>query len=220
MISASQNKLPSNLPFPLNEIAAAFDNLDVIWFRAFAIVTSLCGIIYKFVHPVETPLWMVVCWNIVFVSINFIQIFLLLQERRGVRFNEDEKELYDTVFSRLTPVEFMKLLRIGQWRNLAVGAVLAIQGEPLHEMLLLYNGGAEVVVDGTPVASLRDGAFIGEMSLLQEGPASATVTATVESRCLVWPKAELKELLERNPALGGVVHSIVATDLTRKLLKK
>ena len=130
LAQASRTKLPSHMPFPLNELANWVQDIDVLWFRWLAVATSLVGIGYKILYPHETPLWMVVCWNIIFILINLIHIAILLQERKPVRFSEEEQELYDTLFYRFAPVEFSRLLRIADWCRGEAGERRASKGVP------------------------------------------------------------------------------------------
>jgi hypothetical protein len=208
------------MPFPLNEMALWVRNVDVLWFRWLSVATSLGGIGYKVLFPHETPLRLVVAWNIVFILINVAHIVILLQERREVEFSGEEQELYQTLFPGFSPVEFMKLMRLAHWTSGEAGAVLTQQGEPVTHLVLLYNGEAEVEIDGESVARLRDGAFIGEMSLVTKNPATATVRLCASTRYLRWSKDDLQALLERNPHMSHAMQSVVAADLTKKLMTR
>jgi hypothetical protein len=213
----SRTKLPSHIPFPLNELANWVQDIDVLWFRWLAVATSLVGIGYKILYPHETPLWMVVCWNILFILINLIHITILLQGRKPVRFDAEEQELYDTLFYRFSPVEFSRLLHIGHWCRGEAGETLTREGEPVTHLILIYDGVVEVESKGQLVTQLHKGSFIGEMSLITNNPASATVRINEPVRYLRWEKSELQRLLQRDPSLNNAMQTVVATDLTRKL---
>jgi hypothetical protein len=220
MQSESGQKLPIHLPYPLNELAHVARHIDILWFRGLTVATSVCGILYKILYPHETPMWMVMAWNAIFIGINLLHIALILSERRGVHFTEEEKELYATVFSQLSPIEFMKLLRLARWENAPTGATLAVQGQILSDLLLIYSGGISVQQDGKTIAQRRDGTFIGEVSMVNEGVASATVVTSEATRYLSWPKSELKALLQRNQSLNQGIQAVIASDLTKKLLNR
>ena len=67
----------------------------------------------------------------------------------------------------------MKLMRIGQWCNGAVGDRLAEQGQRIGDLKLLYNGEIIVERDGKEIGRAKDGAMIGEISFIQGGGATA-----------------------------------------------
>ena len=199
--------------------ALSFLVKDMLWLRLLAIVGNAAGILYNAYAPAE-PMWLVIAWLSVFIGINGVQIALLVRARKSVRFTEEERELYETLFRGFSPVEFLKLLRVGAWRGYEPSSVLARVGEPLDALILLVSGHAEVEVGDGRAVLLRDGAFVGEMSFLHERPASATVRATTPVRCLVWHKAALRQLLDRNPSLQLGLHAVISSDLVRKVQKQ
>jgi hypothetical protein len=208
-------ELAGHVAFAL--IAISYLVKDILWLRILSVVASVAGIAYNYVVP-WPPLWIVIYWNIFFLAINITQIFLTLRERRGVAFSEEEAELYGTIFSGFAPFEFMKLLRLGEWKTSAPGTVLANQDEELEEVILLYNGAAEVVVNGQKVAQVRGGNLVGEMSFFTGGRATATVTICETSRYLSWKKDDLRKLFYRNPSMRPAMQAVISADLARKLM--
>jgi hypothetical protein len=191
---------------------------DILLLRLVAIVAAACNLSFAWFNGPE-PNWIPVFWQAVFIAINTVWSVKLVLERRTASFTEQERELYQTVFRSFSPGEFMKLMRLAEWRIAAEGEVLARAGAPLQEVLLIYNG--EVAVrrpDGRQVA-LRDGAFVGEMSFIRGGEATADVAATTATRLLAWKKPALRALLARNPAMRSTMHAVLAEDLTAKLTR-
>ena len=111
----------------------------------------------------------------------------------------------------------MKLLRLGEWRSAEAGEVLATEGEDVDELALIYNGEVIIEKSGGEIARSRDGTMIGEMSFIQGGNATATVRTARPTRCLVWPKEELKKLLQRNPTMDIAMNTVFSLGLARKL---
>ena len=163
------------------------------------------------------PNWILVASMAVVVIVNAVRIVHLLWEKREVSFSKDEQELFETLFRAFTPVEFMKLLRVGAWQTAKPGKVLTREGEFLDELLLIGHG--EVVIErgGEEVARANDGAIIGEMSFLQGGTASATVRTDAPTSYVVWPSDGLRKLLRRNPTIDVALRSVLSMDLIRKL---
>ncbi|HVV74979.1 MAG TPA: cyclic nucleotide-binding domain-containing protein [Mycobacteriales bacterium] len=82
------------------------------------------------------------------------------------------------------------------------GHVLCTEGAIGRELIMLLDGEAAVQRGGKPVATVGPGDFIGEMSLLDGGPRSATVTASTELKALVLPTREFWQVLDEVPALA------------------
>jgi CRP-like cAMP-binding protein len=82
------------------------------------------------------------------------------------------------------------------------GQVLCSEGAVGRELIMIIDGEAEVQRGGTVVTTVGPGDFIGEMSLLDGGPRSATVTATTDVKALVLPTREFWQVLDEVPALA------------------
>lgn len=196
---------------------AAYLVRDILVLRSLLLaagVTMLTYFIVGMSHTAWTPLF----WQVVLLSVNAVWVVLLVRERQSVRFTEEERELHETLFREFSALEFMKLLRAGEWRALTEGDELTHRGEPVARLYLVSNG--EVEVDrgnGREPIRVRDGGLIGEMSFLNSSPATATVRATGPTRCLSWNQDELRSLLRRNPSMRGVLMSVIGSDLTHKL---
>jgi len=192
---------------------------DILWLRFLTVLSCFAGIAFNYFVP-STPLWTVIYWNILFAIINIVQIAIIIKERAGVHFSEEEKELHETLFKNFAPFEFMKLMRVGDWREARAGEVLAVEKQPLDAVMLIYNGLAGVEQNGKEVAQLKDGNFIGEVSFITEGVATATVRTLVPTRYIAWPKTAIKALLNRNPSMRFAMQAMLSTDLSKKLMRR
>jgi hypothetical protein len=198
---------------------AAYLLKDILWLRLLTILSCVAGIAFNYFVP-ATPLWTVIYWNVLFAIINIVQIAIIIKERSGVHFTEEEKELHDTLFKNFAPFEFMKLMRIAKWREAKQGETLSIEKQQLDNVMLIYNGLAAVETNGEEVAKLKDGNFIGELSFITGGAASATVRAIMPTRYVSWPKESISQLLNRNPSMRFAMQSILNTDLSKKLMHR
>lgn len=107
---------------------------DILWLRLLTILSCVAGIAFNYFVPAE-PLWSVIYWNLLFAVINIVQVAILIKERAGVHFTEEEKELHDTLFKNFAPFEFMKLMRIAEWREAKQGDVLAVEEQPIDAVI-------------------------------------------------------------------------------------
>ena len=175
--------LAGHLAFGL--IAFSFLVKDIFWLRIVSIAASLFSVLYNYIIPVE-PMWLAINWNFVFIVVNIYHIGVILYEKREVKMDDKNEELYQTLFSEMTPVEYLKISRAAEWVTLKPGQRLITQGMPVPDLYLIYNGTVDVAVDGRWVAELKDGQFVGEMSFLTEKVATASCIVKYEAQCLVW----------------------------------
>jgi CRP-like cAMP-binding protein len=93
------------------------------------------------------------------------------------------------------------------------GKVLCQEGAVGRELILIIEGEALVERGGQQVATVGPADFIGEMSLLDGGPRSATVTANTDVHALVLPPREFWQVLDEVPAIAHKLLSTIAARL-------
>jgi CRP-like cAMP-binding protein len=81
------------------------------------------------------------------------------------------------------------------------GQKLTTQGRPGDSFYILLEGEAYVDVDGKPRRSLKTGDFFGEISMLDRGLASATVTTKTDARLLVMSHAQFRDAIKGSDGL-------------------
>ena len=87
------------------------------------------------------------------------------------------------------------------------GAVLFQEGELDSYLVIITSGKAKILKDdGTEnmkeVAIVRKGATLGEMSIIDDFPHSATVVTVEDSEVALITKTNLKGITEKYPSLG------------------
>jgi CRP/FNR family cyclic AMP-dependent transcriptional regulator len=82
------------------------------------------------------------------------------------------------------------------------GRVLMRQGENGRECFVIAEGKAKATLRGRRSVTLGPGAVIGEISLLDHGPRSATVTAETDMHLLVLTSREFFSLLDAVPGVS------------------
>jgi CRP-like cAMP-binding protein len=82
------------------------------------------------------------------------------------------------------------------------GKVLTRQGDTGWECFVIAEGTAKATMRGWASAMLGPGSFFGEMSLLDQGPRSATVTAQTDMHLLVLSSRDFSTLLDDVPAVA------------------
>ena len=92
----------------------------------------------------------------------------------------------------------------------ATGRPIVRQGEVGTGFFLIVSGRARVVRDGEEIARLGPGDFFGELSLLDQQPRIATVTALGSTTCLAIASWDFERLLDEQPRLAvGILKAVV-----------
>ena len=136
--------LSGHLAFGL--IAFSFLVKDILYLRILSIFASLFSVFYNYIIPVE-PMWLPIGWNIIFVLVNIYHIAVIIYEKRPVNMKSKDKELYETLFKELSPVEYLKISKVAEWKTYKKNQSLIIQGMPVDDLILIYNGTVNVIVD-------------------------------------------------------------------------
>ena len=193
-------------------IAFSFLVKDILWLRLVSILASSFSVFYNWVIPIE-PMWIAIHWNFVFIALNLYHIAVIIYEKRPIKMAPKDKELYETLFKELSPVEYLKISKVAQWKTYKSGETIIRQEHMVPDLILIYNGTVDVAVDGKSVARLKDGQFVGEMSFLTEKSATATCIVKHDTECLVWKQPEFKDLLKRNPSLYYTIQGLLSNQL-------
>jgi CRP/FNR family transcriptional regulator, cyclic AMP receptor protein len=117
--------------------------------------------------------------------------------RHTRRSNEDLKKI--TLFSACSPKELDLIGSLTTPLTFPAGQQLTAEGKTGLEFIAIVEGRARVMVNGTQVAELGAGDFIGEVSLLDGGPRTATVIAESDVVAEVSSRQEFDQLIDRVP---------------------
>lgn len=106
------------------------------------------------------------------------------------------------LFAGLASGPLAQVARIADEIDLREGKMLIREGSPGRQFFVLLKGGANVRRKGRNIATMKRGDFFGEISLLTERPATATVTLTEDSTVLVITRAGFRRLLRERPTVN------------------
>jgi CRP/FNR family cyclic AMP-dependent transcriptional regulator len=105
------------------------------------------------------------------------------------------------LFSEFGEKGLQRVAAIAKEVKFPAGKEIAKQGETGIGFHMIVEGEATVSVDGVNHASLGPGSYFGEMSLLDGGPRSATVTAATELKTVSLTSWDFNVLLDQFPEL-------------------
>jgi CRP-like cAMP-binding protein len=116
----------------------------------------------------------------------------------------------------LEPRVRRRLAEIGKRRTYSADEAIVREGTTGTALYILLSGGARVEQEGKELGQLSGGDFFGELALIEEHPRSATVIATTESDCLLFPAWEFTALLEEHPEVAVPIMRVLIHRLHRR----
>jgi CRP-like cAMP-binding protein len=112
------------------------------------------------------------------------------------------------LFSACSRKELQTIARASDEVTVPSEKVLVEQGTSGRECFVIVDGTASVKRNGRRVATLGPGNYFGELSLLDKGPRTATVTSESPLTVLVLGPREFSSVLDSVP---GLSHKFMAT---------
>jgi protein phosphatase len=110
------------------------------------------------------------------------------------------------VFAELEYKDMVKLLEIIEMRSARPQDVLVREGELGDEMYILLGGRVDVYKQEQHFNELGPGDFFGELSIIDDIPRSATVTAREPLTMLVLDRQRLFAHLDKNPKMAAKIY--------------
>ncbi len=177
------------------------ERLDTIRMERFYVPVRTTG--YELIEEAE-PVFEMVLRNLNTRAIQPKLVRLLPHTRIGQELNREQIARLSTLFET---VEFSD------------GETIVQAGERDARLYILLTGGARVF-SGTPaeeVGSVNEGELLGEVSLLQKTPHTATAVADGPVEAAAVRHSDLNRLLEQRCDIGVVLFRNLATGLSSKL---
>lgn len=112
------------------------------------------------------------------------------------------------LFSSCSTKDLEKIAKAGDEVKMDAGSVIVDQGQTGREAFVIISGSATVKRNGKKVATLGAGSVVGELSLLDHGPRTATVVADTECTMLVISQRQFLAVIDAIPAIS---HKLLAT---------
>lgn len=106
------------------------------------------------------------------------------------------------IFQGLTRSQLTGIQRLSDEVRYMKGAPIVKQGEPGDSFFVVLEGEAKVSINGKKVATLYPGDFFGEISLLDGGPRTATVTSQTPMALLELSRKRFYKMIDREPAVA------------------
>ena len=111
-------------------------------------------------------------------------------------------------FANFSKSELKTIGQKTEHRKVETGEQLTRQGQFGTELIVVLKGTASVDISGTIVAELGAGEVIGEMSLLDHGPRTATVICESDCTLLLLSQRHFMAVLDDVPSMA---HKLLAS---------
>jgi CRP-like cAMP-binding protein len=126
------------------------------------------------------------------------------------------------LFSKCTGHQRRTIARHAQIAELVAGVDLIKQGEPGDALFVILEGEAVVHEDGVELGRVSEGAYFGEMAILDGAPRSATVVSVTDVKVAVIGIRMFRTMLREFPDLAEQLLIALAGELrtARKAAEK
>lgn len=118
-----------------------------------------------------------------------------------------------SLFEGLSKRELAKIEKLGKEVNFPAGKTIVTEGENGVGFHLILEGKAKVIGGGRKRSTMGPGEWFGELSLIDRGPRTATVTTETPVRTFSLLSWEFLPLLDKNPMIARKIMVEMCTRL-------
>ena len=116
------------------------------------------------------------------------------------------------LFSSCSKKELEKVAKASDEITMTAGTLIVDQGQTGREAFIILDGEVSVKRNGRKVATLGSGDVVGELSLLDHGPRTATAVCETDCTLLVIDQRRFLGVVDDVPAIS---HKLLASLATR-----
>lgn len=124
------------------------------------------------------------------------------------------------IFSRLPDPILIEVAALLEEMELEANQELFHEGDPGTAMYIIVSGKLRIMAGGKVIAERRDREFIGEMSLFDDEPRSASAQAAKDSKLLQLNQDAFMELMANHPDMALGVIRVLSTRLRQSMQQK
>ncbi len=185
-----------------------------ITLRMLVLVASLFYIAYYYYHPAE-PLWGAIWGSVLIIVANLIGLSRLLYSRLPIGIPADQWPIFKAL-EGLEPGEFRQLMSLGGMKFADRDVELTAEDTEVDCLYFAITG--NVTGDkGGHKFRMYAGEFIGEVSFMLGGMATATVSIEKGGVYYEWRKDRLRKVLESQPRLSQAFEALIGRDMAKKV---
>ncbi len=126
-----------------------------------------------------------------------------------------------SIFQGLGEPQLSLIATACKQRSYGTGAYLFRQHDPRSEFFVIQSGEIEILEhvgnDAVPIARLSSGNFVGEGTMLDGLPHTASCRANVDTQAFVWERADIDAFFENEPDASRKLLAQVASAIAQRL---
>jgi CRP-like cAMP-binding protein len=120
-------------------------------------------------------------------------------------------------FKDLTTWEIMQINKISESKLFKAGEKIVEEGTVCDAFHIIKNGSTKIEKEGREIAILGKEEPIGEISFIDKGLRSATVTALQDTVVITLPSNAFEDLMTTEKEIANKVYKAIATTLCQRL---
>jgi CRP/FNR family transcriptional regulator len=106
------------------------------------------------------------------------------------------------LFAGVRRKELDRLAKVMRERTFTEGEEVTVEGHSGVGFFVIEHGNATVSLKGEIIRTLAPGDHFGEIALIDEGPRSASITATTDLRCRGMAAWEFRAFVQEHPEVA------------------
>ena len=185
-----------------------------ITLRVLVLIASLFYIAYYYYHPTE-PLWGAILGSVLIIVANLIGLARIMYSRLPIGIPADQWPIFRAL-EGLEPGEFRQLMSLGAMKFAQDEVVLTKESVAVNSLYFAITGELTGDKSGHPF-KMYAGEFIGEVSFMLGGEATATVRIAKGGVYYEWKKERLRKVLENQPRLSQAFEALIGRDMAKKV---
>lgn len=211
---ATPGKLVGHLSYVLLVVSMLMRSMKRL--RIIAVSAGIVSAIYGWFWLND---FVTVFWEVVFVSVNLIQLLILELENYRAKFSEDEARFIKAALPGVEKAHANRLLKIARHQTFEPGSRLTTENEEVGRLMFILEGAVRIDKEGQMVGVCGHDDFLGEIACMTGNPATATAIVTNTARALTFDLTELEKRLEKEPELRHALEGSFNRNLVDKLVK-
>lgn len=185
-----------------------------IFLRLLVLFGTIFYILYYYHHPAE-PLWGAIYGSAGIMIANLIGLGRLMYSRLPIGIPADQWPIFKAL-EGLEPGEFRKLMSLGSMKFAEQDMILTEESVVVDNLYFAISGDLTGDKSGHPF-KMYAGEFIGEVSFMLGGHATATVRIGQGGVYYEWKKEKLRRVLENQPRLAQAFEALIGRDMAKKV---
>ncbi|MGJ8668205.1 MAG: cyclic nucleotide-binding domain-containing protein [Oceanococcus sp.] len=189
---------------------------DVLMLRIMLAIAQAVVASYAFSRGVHA----IAGWNLVLIGINSYWVVRILRERRAVTIPAELQDIYQQHFAALSAGDFLRFWATAEPPG-PLPKALTQEGEVPKALYWLADGSIQLSKQGQQERPLQTPGFVGEMSVLTNRSANATVSPGEDvSQWFCWTRETLDKMRATQPVVWSRLQSAMGLDLVRKIQRE